>query len=60
MSNDFINLYSKAAFETLKLGDPMNEDTNIGPLGMLEQVEDMQSMVDDAISMGGSITIGGT
>lgn len=36
ISAEFINKFSKMAFETLKLGDPMNEDTNIGPMAMLE------------------------
>lgn len=38
ISGDFINQFSKKAFEELKLGDPMNEDTNIGPMAILEHI----------------------
>ena len=38
----------------------MNETTNIGPLAVSEFVETMQEFVDDAVSMGGSVVLGGT
>lgn len=37
--SDFINAYTKKVFEELKIGDPMNEDTNIGPVALLENIE---------------------
>eukprot|EP00347_Sterkiella_histriomuscorum_P004449 403360417 len=58
--DEFVNKFSKRAFETLKLGDPMDESTNIGPLATSEYVEVMQDLVDDAVSMGGSVVLGGT
>ena len=30
--DDFVNQFSKKAFETLNIGNPMDETTNIGPL----------------------------
>ena len=39
ISNKFINAFSKKVFEELKMGDPMNEDTYIGPMAVLEHVE---------------------
>lgn len=59
ISGDFINKFSKKAFEELKLGDPMNEDTSIGPMAVLDHVEDLQEICDDCVSMGGLITLGG-
>lgn len=59
ISTDFINMFSKKAFERLKIGDPMKDDTNIGPIAVSENVEFMQDLVDDAISMGGSAVLGG-
>lgn len=38
-SKDFINKFSKSVFESLIIGDPMDETTNIGPLAMPEAPE---------------------
>lgn len=38
----------------------MDESTNIGPLALAENVENMQELVDDAVNMGGSVVLGGT
>jgi succinate-semialdehyde dehydrogenase/glutarate-semialdehyde dehydrogenase len=48
---DFINRYTKCAFETFKIGDPMDTTTNIGPIASLEGPEFLQEIVDDAVSM---------
>ncbi len=37
----------------------MEESTSIGPLAMLENSEIIQELVNDAVSMGGSILLGG-
>lgn len=39
ISNKFINAFSKKVFEELKMGDPMNKDTYIGPMAVLDHVE---------------------
>ena len=39
ISGDFINHFSKKAFEDLTIGDPMRETTNIGPMAILEHIQ---------------------
>ncbi len=39
----------------LKIGDPLSEDTDVGPLISKEAVESMESYVNDALSKGGRI-----
>lgn len=39
----------------LKIGDPLSEDTDIGPLISREAVETMESFVNDALSRGGRV-----
>jgi acyl-CoA reductase-like NAD-dependent aldehyde dehydrogenase len=39
ISSTFINAFTKKVFEDLKMGDPMNEDTYIGPMAVLDHVE---------------------
>ena len=41
------------------MGDPMNEDTYIGPMAVLEHVEQLMEICEDAINMGGQISVGG-
>ena len=59
ISQDFINQFSKKVFEEIKMGDPMNEENYIGPMAVLEHVEQLQEICEDAINMGGDIVIGG-
>ncbi|CDW75873.1 aldehyde dehydrogenase [Stylonychia lemnae] len=70
ISNDFINLFSKMAFERLQIGDPMDEQTDIGPLAQLDYIEKMEGknkqiktklieFVADAVNMGGALVLGG-
>jgi len=39
----------------LKIGDPLSEDTDVGPLISRDAVETMESFVNDALSRGGKI-----
>lgn len=59
ISNKFINAFSKKVFEDLKMGDPMNEDTYIGPMAVLDHVEQLMEICEDAINMGGQVVVGG-
>jgi acyl-CoA reductase-like NAD-dependent aldehyde dehydrogenase len=45
--------------ETLKVGDPMNRDTGVGPLARPEFVGDLQRQVEDSVRMGARILKGG-
>lgn len=38
MYEEFTNRFSKNIYEKLKLGDPMNESTNIGPIADAENI----------------------
>jgi len=49
----FIDIFSK-----LKVGDPMQDDTDVGPLARKEFVDDLQRQVDDAEEKGATITYG--
>ena len=59
ISSDFINQFSKKAFEELVMGDPMLETTNIGPMAILDHMEEMQEITDDCVNMGGLLVLGG-
>lgn len=43
----------------LKLGDPMNTDTEIGPLARPEFVEEIEIKVNKSVEMGAKIIVGG-
>lgn len=42
----------QAAFEALKIGDPTNDDTDIGPLVNAEAIQELSQQVGDAIAQG--------
>lgn len=46
-------------YQALKVGDPMSEDTDIGPLATPRILQDIDRQVKEAISQGGKILIGG-
>ncbi|MDJ0531903.1 MAG: NAD-dependent succinate-semialdehyde dehydrogenase [Xenococcaceae cyanobacterium MO_207.B15] len=46
-------------FESLKVGDPMEEDTNIGPLATATILQDIEQQVQTAIAQGAKVLIGG-
>ncbi len=48
-----------AAMEALKIGDPMREDTQIGPLATAAQVRDLDAQVRAAVRAGGRVLTGG-
>ena len=48
-----------AKVEALKVGDPLEEDTNIGPLATANGVRDIKELVDDAVAHGARVLTGG-
>lgn len=56
--NDFVDEFQKAVSE-LKVGDPMQEDTYIGPLTRKEQVKYLTDQVKDAQQKGATLLCGG-
>ncbi len=54
----FIELL-KERFEKLKLGDPKDESTTIGPIARKELVEEMHAQVDRSVQAGARLILGG-
>lgn len=48
-----------AAVDNLKMGDPKNEKTDIGPLTTKAGVEHLERLIADSIAKGAKVTIGG-
>ena len=48
-----------AGMRRMKLGDPMREDTEIGPLATVRQVDDLATQVQAAVRAGGRVLAGG-
>ncbi|HAC65317.1 MAG TPA: NADP-dependent succinic semialdehyde dehydrogenase, partial [Cyanothece sp. UBA12306] len=46
-------------FQTLKVGDPMSEDTDIGPLATPSILQDIEQQVQETVTKGAKIVIGG-
>ncbi|MEM9599513.1 MAG: NAD-dependent succinate-semialdehyde dehydrogenase [Pseudomonadota bacterium] len=49
---DDVRARMKAAFEGLTIGDPMNDDTDIGPLVNADAVEELNGQVENALHQG--------
>ncbi|MFE9057676.1 NADP-dependent succinic semialdehyde dehydrogenase [Streptomyces mutabilis] len=47
------------AMKALKVGDPMDEETEVGPLSSEQGVEDLVELVDDAVRGGAEVLCGG-
>lgn len=50
---------TKAAFAQLKVGNPLNADTNVAPLSSEKAAEDVVSQVQKAVSQGANLVLGG-
>jgi succinate-semialdehyde dehydrogenase/glutarate-semialdehyde dehydrogenase len=48
-----------ALMRRLKVGDPMQEDTDLGPLATARQVQDIEGQVQAALKAGGQLLTGG-
>ena len=49
----------KAEVEGLRMGDPMEEDTDIGPLARVDLAEEVERQVNESVAMGAKIITGG-
>ena len=58
VANEFIEKFIQKT-EDLKIGDPMSDDTDIGPLSTFKGVENIEEMVKDAVDKGAEILTGG-
>ena len=45
--------------EKLKVGDPMQEDTDVGPMISISEVERIQGWIDEALQAGSKLIVGG-
>ena len=48
-----------AAMRALKVGDPMDESTDLGPLAMPQIVDDLERQVDASVAAGAALLTGG-
>ncbi|MFB5599672.1 MAG: NAD-dependent succinate-semialdehyde dehydrogenase [Nitrososphaeraceae archaeon] len=58
IAKEFVDNFVKNT-EDLKVGDPLAEDTDIGPLSSMKSMENIDLMVKDAECKGGEIYTGG-
>lgn len=58
IANEFIESFVQKA-EKLNVGDPLSDSTDIGPLSSMKSLDNIDSMVKDAISLGGELLTGG-
>jgi len=49
----------KSRFEKLKLGDPKDESTNIGPIARKDLVDEMHAQIDKSVNAGAKLVLGG-
>ena len=59
VAKEFIERFVKGASE-LKIGDPMSTDTDMGPVSSKSGFEDISAIVDDAVTKGAKIHLGGS
>ena len=45
--------------KNIKIGDPMLEETQMGPLATINQLKNIQEKIDETINQGGKIITGG-
>lgn len=58
IADEFLKMY-KERFESLVIGDPMDEKTEIGPLSSEQQLDDIMKQVEKAVAGGARVVTGG-
>ncbi|MFQ6056069.1 MAG: aldehyde dehydrogenase family protein, partial [Methanosarcinales archaeon] len=58
IANEFIKKFVEIT-ENLKVGDPLDENTQMGPLASKEQLTKIEGQVNDAIAKGAKVLTGG-
>jgi len=58
VAEKFINACIEEA-RKLKIGDPLDKDTEIGPMSNRAQLESVQAQIEDALEKGAEIVLGG-
>jgi succinate-semialdehyde dehydrogenase/glutarate-semialdehyde dehydrogenase len=57
--NEFLEEFTKQV-AALKMGDPMQHDTYIGPMARVALAEDIEQQVNKSVAMGATVVLGGT
>ncbi len=57
IADEFVSLFIEKAAD-LKMGDPMNETTQLGPMARLDLREDLHQQVTDSIAQGAQAVLG--
>lgn len=58
LKREFLALFMEKV-EALKVGDPMDESTDIGPMARLDLLEQLDKQVDDSVAQGAVVITGG-
>lgn len=58
LAEEFVKRF-KESFEAMKIGDPLQEDTQIGPLVDKKSLEEIDEQVQDSIKQGAELITGG-
>jgi len=58
VAEDFVPQLARK-LEEIKVGDPMKEDTDLGPLSSLQQAKEVESQVKRSVEMGARLVRGG-
>lgn len=56
--DDFLERFTKG-IKALKMGDPMQQETDLGPLARTDLAEEVEKQVNDSVAMGAKIVLGG-
>ena len=56
--NEYVEEIKKRA-ESIKIGDPMNDQTQMGPLATLQQLNNIQEKIEKTLQQGGKLVTGG-
>jgi len=58
VADEFERLFVEAV-AALKVGDPMERDTNVGPLARADLVDELDRQVRESVAMGARVAVGG-
>lgn len=58
LADEFLSRF-KSAMEQMKMGDPMDDDTDVGPLSTESAAADLNDMVKQSINAGATVVLGG-
>ena len=60
IAEDFVPACCETGWEKLVMGDPMEEETQVGPLVSVKQAREVEEQVKKSVEMGAKLLLGGT